>query len=81
MQNALKFYIDGRWIDPIEPRTMDVINPATEQAIGTISLGSAGDVDLAVSAARRAFASFSQSTREQRIAYLEKILAGYKARW
>ncbi|HEX5666769.1 MAG TPA: aldehyde dehydrogenase family protein, partial [Hyphomicrobium sp.] len=81
MLNALKFYIDGRWIDPIEPRTMDVINPATEQAIGTISLGSAGDVDLAVAAARRAFASFSQSTREQRISYLEKILAGYRARW
>ncbi len=81
MENALKFYINGEWVDPVTPRTLDVINPATEQAVGQISLGSAGDVDKAVAAARRAFGSFSRSSREERIAYFEKILAGYKNRW
>ena len=81
MKNALKFYINGEWVDPVTPRTLDVINPATEQSVGQISLGSVGDVDKAVAAARRAFGSFSQSSREERIAYFEKILAGYKSRW
>ena len=81
MQNALKFYINGEWVDPITPQTLDVINPATEQAIEQISLGSAADVDRAVSAARQAFKDYSQTGREERISYLEKILVGYKSRW
>ena len=51
MQNSLKFYINGEWVDPQTPRTLDVINPATEQPMGQISLGSASDVDLAVARA------------------------------
>jgi aldehyde dehydrogenase (NAD+) len=81
MQNALKFYINGEWVDPITPHAFDVINPATEQSIGQISLGSAADVDRAASAARQAFKGYSQTSREERISYLEKILAGYKKRW
>ena len=45
----LQFYIDGKWVDPIEPRTLDVINPASEEVYGRISLGSAADVDVAPS--------------------------------
>ena len=48
MQNALKFYINGEWVDPVSPDTLDVINPATEQAMGHISLGGVADVDRAV---------------------------------
>ncbi|MCP4045791.1 MAG: aldehyde dehydrogenase family protein, partial [Gammaproteobacteria bacterium] len=81
MQNALKFYINGEWVDPITPNTLDVINPATEQAIGQISLGSTADVDRAVAAAKQAFKSYSRTSREERISYLEKILAGYKKRY
>lgn len=81
MKNALKFYINGEWVNPTTPRTLSVINPATEQSMGEISLGSSADVDLAVAAAKEAFKSFSQTTREERIAYLEKILALYKSRW
>jgi aldehyde dehydrogenase (NAD+) len=81
MENALKFYINGEWVDPITPHAFDVINPATEQSIGQISLGSTADVDRAVSAARQAFKGYSQTSREERISYLEKILAGYKAHW
>ena len=58
MREYLKFYINGAWVDPVTPKTLAVINPATEAAAGHISLGSAADVDLAVRAARAAFASY-----------------------
>ncbi len=74
MLEKLQFYIDGQWVDPVEPRTLDVVNPATEQVYGRISLGSQADVDNAVAAALRAFDSYSQTTREQRIDLLQAIL-------
>ena len=80
MTNHLKFYIDGQWVDPATPRTLAVINPSTEEAIADISLGSAADVDAAVAAARRAFDSYSQTTREERLALLGKILEVYQTR-
>src|ERR1700757_539030 len=80
MRDYLKFYIDGRWVDPLRPNAFDVENPATEQVSGKIALGSAADVDMAVTAARRAFASWSQSSREQRLDLLEAILAEYGKR-
>ena len=76
-----KFYIDGRWVDPVEPQEFTVINPATETPAGVISMGSAKDVDRAVAAARRAFESFAQTSREERRALLTKILAVYKKRY
>jgi aldehyde dehydrogenase (NAD+) len=81
MREYLKFLIDGQWVDPAERRTMDVINPATEKVCGRIALGSAADVDKAVRAARRAFESFSQTTREERIDLLQRILAEYQKRF
>ena len=81
MRDRLKFYIDGRWVDPVEPRTHEVINPATEAACGRISLGSAADVDLAVAAAVRAFPAYSQTTVQQRSELLQSILAVFKKRW
>jgi aldehyde dehydrogenase (NAD+) len=80
MREYLKFYIDGRWVDPLQPNPFDVENPATEEVAGKISLGSAGDVDAAVTAARGAFANWSQSTREERLELLEAILAEYQKR-
>jgi aldehyde dehydrogenase (NAD+) len=81
MIERLQFYIDGRWVDPVTPKTLDVINPATEEPCGRISLGSAADVDAAAKAARRAFDSFSQTTREQRLDLLRAIVAAYQARY
>jgi len=78
MKDALQFYIDGKWVDPVTPKTLEVINPTTEQAIGRISLGGAADVDKAVAAARRAFETFSQTSREERIALLERIIGVYQ---
>jgi len=48
MREYLKFYIDGAWVDPVSPKTLAVENPATEEVCGTISIGSAADVDKAV---------------------------------
>ncbi len=80
MREYLKFYIDGRWVDPAETKTAEVINPATEAASGTIALGSAADVDKAVAAARTAFGSWSVTTREQRLDLLLAIQAEYARR-
>ena len=81
MRDYLKFYIDGAWVDPITPKTLDVINPANEDVAGRISMGSAADVDKAAKAARKAFATFSQTTREERIDLLERIVAEYQKRF
>jgi acyl-CoA reductase-like NAD-dependent aldehyde dehydrogenase len=80
MRDYRRFYIDGQWVEPTQAKTLDVINPATEQAVGTISLGSAADVDKAVAAARRAFETYSQTNREERMALLGKIIEVYKTR-
>ena len=80
MREYLKFYIDGQWVDPLALRTLDVENPATEQACGKIALGSAADVDKAVEAARKAFANWSQSSRAQRLDLLQNIAAEYQKR-
>jgi aldehyde dehydrogenase (NAD+) len=76
-----QFYIDGNWVDPVEPRELKVINPATEEVAGVISMGSSKDVDRAVTAARRAFDSYSRSSPAERLALMERILAAYKAHY
>ncbi|HEX3912530.1 MAG TPA: aldehyde dehydrogenase family protein [Steroidobacteraceae bacterium] len=76
-----QFYIDGAWIDPVEPKELKVINPATEEVAGLISMGSSKDVDRAVMAARRAFDGYSRSSPAERLALLERILAAYKAHY
>ena len=76
----LEFYIDGQWVKPAHAETLDVINPATEQAVAKISLGSADDVNRAVSAARRAFESYSQTPVKQRLDLLTTIREIYKRR-
>jgi aldehyde dehydrogenase (NAD+) len=82
MRECMKFYIDGQWVDPVAPtKSMDVINPATEEVCGHISAGSAADVDKAVAAARKAFETWSLTSREERIDILERIQAEYQKRF
>jgi len=81
MSNHTKFFIDGQWVSPITPKTIPVINPATEQAFTEIAVGGAADVGLAVTAARNAFATFSTTTKEERLALLRRILAVYNERF
>jgi len=81
MQDRLQFYIDGRWVDPVEAQPFEVIDPATEQPIARIALGGEKDVDLAVTAAHEAFGAYAETTRETRIALLEAIAAAYQERY
>lgn len=80
MVNRMQFYVDGSWIDPVVVKTAPVMNPARAEELYQIALGSKADVDKAVKAAKRAFASFSQTTREQRISLLANIIEIYKDR-
>ena len=81
MHNVDKFYIQGQWVQPAAGATQaDIIDPATEAVAGTLAMGTAADVDRAVAAARAAFPAWSVSTRETRIALLERIIAAYQAR-
>ncbi len=80
MRDCTQFYIDGQWVDPVEENTVAVENPATEQTIGHISFGTAADVDKAVDAARRAFESFSQTSKEERLTLLRAIQAEIETR-
>jgi aldehyde dehydrogenase (NAD+) len=78
--DKLKFYIDGAWVDPAAPSTLGIVNPATEETFARISLGSMHDVDRAAKAARRAFATYSVTSVEQRLSWLHKIIEGFGAR-
>ena len=80
MLDKRKFFIDGQWVDPISATDLDVINPATEEAIAVISMGSEADVDAAVKAANKAFVGYAKTTKVERLDLLESILAVYKTR-
>ncbi|MEC9344808.1 MAG: aldehyde dehydrogenase family protein [Pseudomonadota bacterium] len=78
MIRKLQFYIDGAWVDPVDPKPFPVENPATEEAFAEISLGNAEDVDRAVKAAKAAFPAWSQTTREERLELFQRIMDAYK---
>jgi aldehyde dehydrogenase (NAD+) len=80
MKDCRQFYIDGKWVDPAAPHDFRVTNPATEETIATISLGSSADVDRAVAAAKQAFPGFSETRLETRVALLRKIIEVYQRR-
>ena len=80
MAHKTQFYINGEWVDPIGGERLDVVNPATEQVIGEVALGGVEDVDRAVAAAVGAFETYSQTTREERVELLSKIVDVYKNR-
>ncbi len=75
-----KIYIDGDWVAPVGTATMPIMNPARNSQIGTLTLGNAEDVDRAVTAARRAFETHAHTPKEERLALLERVLLGTRAR-
>ena len=80
MRDMLQFYINGEWVDPVEPKTMEVINPATDEVCGHISMGSAADVDRAVAAAVAAQDSFGSTSPAERLELLQSILDVFATR-
>ncbi|OCJ07844.1 aldehyde dehydrogenase [Rhizobium sp. AC44/96] len=81
MLDKRKFYINGEWVAPLAANDLDVLNPATEKPVAVISMGTAADIDRAVAAAKTAFAGYSRTSVEERLAFLEKLLAIYKRRY
>ena len=81
MLDKRKFYINGEWISPYKPNDFNVINPSNEDSFAVISLGAKEDVDKAVDAAKIAFEKWKNTTKEQRINLLEKLLEIYKRRF
>src|SRR6202158_6220487 len=81
MKDCRQFYIDGKWIAPTSAHDFAVVNPATEEKIATISLGAAADVDKAVAAAKRAFESYSETSPDERLALLQRIIEVYQAKY
>jgi|SRR5579859_676719 len=80
MKECSQFYINGQWVGPVKTHDFIVINPSNEEPIATISLGTAEDVDKAVAAAKKAFESYSDTTLDQRLAFLERIIEVYESR-
>ena len=81
MTHDLQFYIDGSWVAPTGGATLDVVNPATEEVYARIAMGARSDVDKAVAAARRAFASYSRTSRKERVELLTSVIETYKKRY
>ena len=81
MENLRKFYIGGKWVEPISSATMPVLNPATEEQIGTVALGNAEDVNRAVAAANDAFGTFALSSKAERLDLLRSLKAATQARF
>jgi len=81
MRELSRFYINGQWVDPVAPvAPLDIVSPATETVIGHLAMGRPEDVDRAVAAARAAFDDYASSSKEARVALLERVIEGYKAR-
>ena len=75
MLDKKKFYINGKWISPSKPNDFEVINPSNEEPFAVISLGSKEDTDAAVNAAKIAFIKWKETSKEERIKLLEKLLS------
>ncbi|EKF74939.1 aldehyde dehydrogenase [Alcanivorax hongdengensis A-11-3] len=80
MESLQQFYINGQWVPTRHNASHDIINPATEEPLGQLSLAGPEDVEAAIAAASAAFADFSALPLETRLDYLTRILEGYQAR-
>jgi aldehyde dehydrogenase (NAD+) len=81
MLEKKNFYINGKWVAPINQKQIEVIDPSTEKNCAVISLGGKEDIHAAVMAAKEAFVSWGFTTKEERIKLLEKLYEIYKKRW
>ncbi len=80
MLDKRNFYINGKWVAPSKSNDFEVINPSNEEPFATISLGDVADTNSAVKAAKKAFAKWKETSKEERINLLEKLLKIYKKR-
>jgi aldehyde dehydrogenase (NAD+) len=80
MKDCRQFYIDGAWVNPSKVRDLAAINPATEEPVAMLSLGNAVDIDRAVAAAKKALDSYADTTVDERVALLRRIIEVYQSK-
>ncbi|HSV77691.1 MAG TPA: aldehyde dehydrogenase family protein [Ramlibacter sp.] len=80
MKHYGMFYVDGQWVEAPGSTLFTLVDPATEMPYATVALGTTDDIDRAVRAARRAFATFSNSSRAERLALFERVVQEFEAR-
>ncbi|AWI85900.1 aldehyde dehydrogenase family protein (plasmid) [Alloyangia pacifica] len=68
-----QFYIDGAWVDATGPERADVVNPATEEVIAEVALGSVEETDRAVAAARAAFPAWAATQPMERAGKIARL--------
>ena len=81
MLDKRNFYIDGKWIKPYKTNDFEVIDPSNEEPFAIISLGCTEDTNAAVKAAKNSFVMWKETSKDQRIELLEKLLKIYKKRF
>ncbi len=81
MLDKKNFYINGKWVKPSKANDFEVINPSNEEPYARISLGFEEDTNEAIKAAKKAFNKWKETTKEERITLLEKLLKIYKKRF
>ena len=81
MLDKTKFYINGEWTNPSQKNEFDVINPSTEEICAKIALGNLEDTNKAIQSAKKAFQTWKETSKEERIILLEKLLKIYNERY
>ena len=81
IEQKKQFYINGKWVNPINPNELKVIDPSNEEVCAIISLGDSEDTNLAVESAKKAFPMWSSTSKEERIKLLKNLYEIYKSRW
>ena len=80
LEKRTQFFVDGQWIEPLAKQLSHLINPANEEQIAVVSVGSANDIDGAVAAARKAFQTWSQTRVQERIELIQRLATVYESR-
>ena len=81
MKDKLQFYINGAWVESDSSERIEVINPANEEIVGHVTAGTAADIDKAVQAAKQAFKTYQDTSRDDRIEILNNIITEYENRY
>ena len=81
MKDKLQFYINGTWVESDSSERIEVINPANEEVVGHVTAGTAADIDKAVQSANKAFKTYQDTSRDDRIEILNNIITEYENRY
>ena len=73
MRQFNRIFVNGAFVTPHGRKTIDLINPTNNEVIGKVTMADEIDTRQAIAAAKKAFASFSQTSKEERMDYLQRL--------